>query len=157
MAEIVRLDELVPESIVFNFRGNDYEMPGDIDVDTTFVLQQLIVQMAQAEEAVDAAGAMRAQATKPAAIDRANRAINKANAANAQITKKTEAEILKLFQVNHPDMEKLPFGATGFQAVLAHVLIKLGFASEATTDPTPAPKRSQPRKTSPRSSSSKRS
>lgn len=163
MAEIVQLDELVPESIIFNYRGKDYEMPGDIDVDTTFLLQQLIVQLAQAEEAVDAAAVLRAAATKPTAIARANREINKANSDNARITKNTEAEILKLFQVNHPELEKLPFGAKGFQVVLAHVLIKLGFATPDDQDaadadpPTPAPKARGSRKTSPRSPSSKRS
>lgn len=160
MAQIIKIDELVPEEIIFQYKDVDYSLPGDIDVDTTFRLQQLLVQLGQAEQAVATAQLERLQAVKEAAVSRAESRLSRALNTQRQATLKVEKEILALFKVNHPDLEKLPFGAAGFQAVLSHVLLMLGFGTfsdeEEEPDPTPAPKRSpRPRTKSPRSSSSK--
>jgi len=141
---VVDLDVLVPEEIVFKFKGAEYRLPGDIDVETTFTLQTLVVEMAQSEEEVARANIQRLQAVKEQAIKRADTAVRAAVERQRRVTMKTEAEILELFKVNHPDLAKLPFGSTGFQHVLSHVLIKLGFGlgdDEPEQDP---PKKTPP-------------
>jgi len=158
MPQIVDLDALVPEEIIFKYAGKEYRLPGDIDVETTFTIQQLIVELSQSEQGVLRAQLERAQAVKSQAITRAERGLSQAMETQKRVTAKTENEILQLFKVNHPDLEKLPFGSTGFGVVLTHVLAMLGFSGTgdeepAEEDPPKDPPARNPRR-SPRSRSS---
>lgn len=114
MAEIVNLDELVPDDITFEFRGQTYPFPGDIDTETTFRLARMLRELGRAEEA--------------ASEQREDEA---AQEEQEKLTLAVEGELLKLFQRRTPDLESLPFGATGFQVVLLHVLAALGFSAPA--------------------------
>ena len=142
---IVNLDELVPEEITFRWKGADYRLPGDIDTETTFTLQQLLVEMGEAEAAVLQASADGLDAKNGAQGKRASSAMVAAQGRQRRVTAKVEKEILRLFQTNHPDMEKLPFGVVGFTIVLTYVLTELGFG-EMEQDPTPPPPNRQTRR-----------
>lgn len=160
MPQIINLDELVPEAIEFVYQKETYLLPGDIDTETTFKLEQLLIETTNTEVDLLLAQGVLLAAAKPAAITKARKLFNDAKSRQVAATLKTEAEVLALFKVNHPDLEKLPFGAAGLKVVLAHLLVKLGFATpgdeeddeaEADADPKATPGKSR------RSSSSQRS
>jgi hypothetical protein len=136
-ARIVNMDDLVPDELVFNYHGKDYRLPGDIDTETVFTLEQLLIEMAEAEGDVLTAMAANVESTSAAATKKAQADQKKAKEHQRRVTRKTEAEILGLFQVNHPELEKLPFGVVGFTVVLTYVLAELGFAQAPAPDPTP--------------------
>ena len=113
MARVINLDEIVPEDIEFSFRGENYAIPGDIDVDTTFDLVGIFGRFAEAEAAGDT---------------EAMRAVNK----------ELEGKLLRLFQLKDPGLESLPFGVIGYRHVLQAVLEAVGLQI-VEGDPTPAP------------------
>lgn len=128
MAEVVNLDEILPDSIELVWKGQTYVLPGDIDVETTFELQQLLVDLGRAEEATLAADPESDERQEAVDLQRS-------------VSLKIEKVLLRLLQVNHPELEKLPFGIAGFQYVLGLVFAKLGFLTEDEPDPPkPAPK-----------------
>lgn len=133
MAEIIDLDELVPDDIVFKYKGGEYTLPGDLRTEDTLKLYALLQRLAETE----------AKGT----ADELKRVITQ-----------TEAALLPLFQIHHPEMERLPFGATALGHVLRRVLALLGLLqtvdAEAPTPVPPAPapqpnraQRRQPQKT----------
>ena len=132
MAEIIDLDELVPDDIEYTWKGQTYVLPGDIDVATTFRLAKLLRKLTAAEEALvgeDVTEAMHDECER--------------------ITLDVEEELLKLMQARDATLEKLPFGVQGFRVLLMHVLMKLGFQA-TEPEPRPLPKRTVPRKRKPR-------
>lgn len=126
-AQIVNLDELVPRSMVFQLHGEEWILPGDIDVETTFRFQQLLLDLGAAEDETLAAqlAVLDTEVANGAGM-RQREALDR----QAKITLEMEQEVLALFKVNHPELERLPFGSAGFRAVLAHVLMRLGFGVE---------------------------
>lgn len=120
MPEIIDLDELVPEDIVFKYRSTEYTIPGDLRTDQTLELFALLQRLAAAEST-----------GKPGELKR--------------IIGQTEAALLPIFQVHQPEMEKLPFGAAGLGLVLRRVLWLIGLlqivepGDEEVDPPTPAP------------------
>jgi hypothetical protein len=130
--QIIELDPLVPDAIEFRYQGKSYTLPGEVSVETTFRLQKLLVALRKAE--------VEAGAEKNGAVDQ-----------QEKLTLEVEDLLLGLFKQTDPDLERLPFGAIGFQHVLAHLLIKLGFAEVEVEDPTktePPPKKSRRSSTS---------
>jgi len=127
----IELDPLVPEKIVFGYRGRDYTIDGDISVDATFDLIDLFTRLAQVDGGdVEAA---------------------------RQVNKEAEATLVALFQAEDDTIEELPFGAVGYRHVLGHVLEALGLQivdEEPVAPPKPRPKMTPPR--SRRSSGSRR-
>jgi len=111
------LDELVPEEITFVYKDREYVIDGDIDVDTTFDLIDLLGRFYEAEDGGD---------------QKASRALNK----------EVERKLLALFQQREPSLEELPFGVIGYRHVLGHVLESLGLqiVTEPEDPPTPRPK-----------------
>lgn len=121
MPDIVDLDELVPDDIQFNYRGETYTIPGDLRVDQTLDLYALLTRLANAEAKGGAAEMKR-------------------------ILDKAEAALLPVFQVHQPEMVQLPFGAAGLGHVLRRVLTLIGLLQvvppgdgDDTNPPTPAP------------------
>ena len=111
------LDELVPEEITFVYKEREYTIAGDIDVDTTFDLIDLLGRHGDAEKQNDRGAA---------------RAVNK----------EIEGKLLALFQERQPDLEELPFGVIGYRIVLSQVLEALGLqVIDDENPPTPSPKR----------------
>jgi hypothetical protein len=101
MARVINLDELLPEDIVFTYKGRDYTISGDISIAATFDLVELFGRHAEAEEAGDL------QAVR-------------------EVNVELEEKLLELFQERDPDLTELPFGVMAYRHVLAHVLTGLG-------------------------------
>src|SRR5438105_2962391 len=101
-ARIVQLDDLVPDELVFNYRGTDYRLPGDIDTETTFRLQELLVEMGEAETGTVVALGAQVDAEGAPAVKKARARHAAAVARQKKVTIETEREILGLFKVNHP-------------------------------------------------------
>ena len=122
----IELDEVIPEDITFAYKGKEYVIPGDIDVDTTFDLIALLGRHGEAEEKGDTPEV---------------RAVNK----------EVEQKLLYLFRQRDPELEALPFGVIGYRFVLAQVLTSLGLliVEEPATPPKPRrAKRSPSRRSS---------
>ena len=101
MPEIVDLDELVPDDIVFKYRDNQYTIPGDLKTGQTLELFALLTRLAKAEAKGGATELKR-------------------------IIGQCEHALLPIFQVHQPDMVELPFGAAGLGHVLRRVLELIG-------------------------------
>lgn len=149
--KIIGVDEIVLQDLGFDFQGTVYRVPGNIDSDTALRLQFLWNDLQQAEGRgePDEKGKLPAQ-------DRDGM---------RRLTREIGEELLKLFQVYQPDLEKLPFGFHAFAFVTATILGHLGFVTlippeEESADPPTKAKRKmavpKPAK-SRRSSSSSRS
>lgn len=138
---VIDLDKVVPEDVIFKYRGEDYRFPGDIDADTVLVLVKLVNELARAEGHVEDVPGDSAKARR--------------------VGKQLDEELLKLFQVNHPQLERLPFGAHALSMVVGTVLTRLGFMDAETPKPDgdpPTKARAKPKKArSRRSSTSSRS
>jgi hypothetical protein len=149
VAEIIGMDELVPQDIEITYRGDTYKFPGDIDTETTFRLADMVVRLTRAE--IDEG----TERIKELGSDDHKKAMD----AQQKLTLEVQEELLKLLQRNHPDLETFPFGAKGFQALLGNVLTQLGFGQAEPPDPPkPRPKMTTVKKKSrsKRSSSSRR-
>lgn len=105
MPEIVDLDELVPDDIVFKYKKHEYTIPGDLKTGTTLDLFALLQRLATAEAKGGAAELKR-------------------------IVGKAETALLPIFQVYQPDMDELPFGAAALGHVLRRVLALIGMLQE---------------------------
>lgn len=118
MAELIDMDALVPEDLEIKYRGQTYVFPGDIDVHTTFVLQDLLDAFIAAEASILDGTPTKAQkdAYKQAVIA-------------------TEKELTALLRERDQEIEKFPFGATGFRVLLLQILMKLGFSFAETAAP----------------------
>lgn len=131
MAQIVDLDVLVPEDVTFRFRGGDYTIPGDIDVEDTFRLLRLFNRSGELEDTV-------------ASLDE-----------REQIEKEIRDALLDIFRQRDPDLAKLPFGVMALRHVLLEVLKAIGLefvpAEGGADPPKPGPKKPRRSKPSPRS------
>ena len=109
MTKIVNLNELLPPDIVFQWGEGDkmqeYRVPGDLDVETVFVLYDKFAAISDAR-ALDPDAEERADETEKA-IDQLQEAL------------------LEIFKVHQPDMRKLPFGIRGTAVVVSHILQQL--------------------------------
>lgn len=128
----INLDELVPEEITFSFRGTDYVIDGDIDIEITFALIDLFHRATEAE-------------TDPNITLAVQRDVNLA----------MRDKLLELFQARDPSIESLPFGTVAFRHVLAEVLQALGLTIVEDPQPPKPEKKTVPR--SRRSTTSRRS
>lgn len=116
MPEIVDIDALVPDDVVFRYRQQEYTIPGDLKVGDTLELYALLQRLAHAEAKGTAAELKR-------------------------ILGQCEAALLPIFKVHQPDMVELPFGAAGLGAVLRRVLELIGMLEtvSALEDDVPDP------------------
>jgi hypothetical protein len=116
MARIIDLDAVVPEDIEFNYRGDTFAIPGDIDVEQTFRIIRMFEEAQTAEE-------------EGASLD-----------VRERLNLIVRDELLALFQVRDPELIELPFGTIAYQHVLVTVLTQLGLqvmSPEAVNPPTP--------------------
>jgi hypothetical protein len=144
-SEIVDLDKILPQDIEFVFDGEKFCLSGkNIRFEQALLLGRLMTELGAAEAKVQ-------DIDKPATRkdwDEVER-----------VTKEVEAILLELFQVRHPDLERLPFGAQAFSHVLARVLVAINYAAavEDAAAANPPSNRATRRKKSPRSNSSRSS
>jgi hypothetical protein len=126
VAEIVDLDAVVPEDIVFKLAGKQYPIPGDLETEQVFKLMRLFAGL---KVSGNLAGVERS-------------------------AKQLEAGLLDLFQVRQPDLERLPFGATSLRTVTVRVLQLLGVdVGGPQPDPLPEPTPKKPKRAVPKSRS----
>ena len=102
MARIINLDELLPEDMEFHYQGEKYTVAGDISVEQVFRFYDLFSKMRE-EMAEDPTEEERAAAGKSAVED-------------------LQAELLRVFQIRRPDLQRLPFGIQGTAVVVSHML-----------------------------------
>jgi hypothetical protein len=143
MARIIELDALVPDDVVFQLNGKKYAVPGDPDVEMILRLIKLSARVGDADNTVAKAGT-------PAAM---------AKAQKTQEDAATELrdELLGLFQVRQPDMERLPFGMIALQHVLAELFREVGLVSDEEVPTKATRKNSAGSRKSKRSSGSRAS
>jgi hypothetical protein len=122
MPEIIDLDELVPDDITFKYKGNEWTIPGDLKTGQTLELYSLLTKLARTE-ATGGAGELQ------------------------RIIGRCETALLPIFQVHHPDLAELPFGAAGLAHVMRTVLSLIGLLQEVTPEPPPAPAKTPAKKT----------
>lgn len=145
MAEIVNLNEILGEDIVFDWQGAQYTFPADVSTKLTFRLADLYKQLDEAERLI-AEKKKRAEPT------------DKDEAAYRVLIADTEEALLEGFRDRHPELESLPFGSRGFSIALAVILSRLGFISAPGPQPRRPEKKAIPRrKPSKPSKSSRRS
>jgi hypothetical protein len=132
-SDVLNLDELIGEDIEVKWRGKSYWFPGDIDTETTFVLGEFVRQLAVAETTTDIARIELAQAEGLAGTQKAAKTVDELERKQKELTLRVEGRMLDCFKARHPELEKLPFGARGMQAILARILIQLGYGGAART------------------------
>lgn len=115
----VNLDDLLPEDLTINYRGDKYVVPGDLDVDTATTLFRTLKEQAAAEDGED-------------------------DETTAERVAASRAFLLELFRIRQPNLESLPFGVKGTAHVILAILRHLGVLEEtagadaaAPADPTP--------------------
>lgn len=111
MSDIIDLDVLAPKDLVFRYRDREYHVPGDIPVDTVFLLAGKGAELAESDD-------IRAQ-----------------HQAASELT----AILLRLFQERQPDLEELPFGFATLTHVVKGLLGLISGADTAGDDDAPAP------------------
>ena len=134
MTDIVDLDVLVPDDIVFKYRGEELAVPGDLKVPETLRLYKLLKQIADADAAEE---------NEDAELERTSALV--------------QATLLDVFKIRQPDLTELPFGAVATRHVLQRILVSLGAIPdpEAPPDPPkPSRKKAQPPRARSRSSAS---
>lgn len=142
MAEIIKLDELVPEDIIFVYQGKEYTVPGDLDTETVFRIFKHLRAVLELRETREADGSIPGE-------DEIKRA-----------AKSLHDLLLDIFKVRDPDLESLPFGAKSLPIVTEAVLSRLGVGQEMLVEegPVPTARASRsPKKSSPASAPRRRS
>src|SRR3990167_5387294 len=114
MARVIDLDKVVPQDLDFKYRGESYVIPGDIKGPDAFKLVRVYEEAMAANEGT----------------------LDEREAAN----QKVEEALLALLQVSQPDLEEFPFGQLAGAAVLAEILVLLGFTI-IEIPPEPSPKK----------------
>lgn len=138
MANIVNLDELVPEDIVFEFREKQYVVPGDLDTETVFKVFQHLRSLYDSRP--EDGSPMTEEAVKQAAAS-------------------LEDLLISIFQIRDPSLRgPLPFGARAMGIVTEKILAALGIGGDDEDDggekkePIPTVRASRsPKKSSPAS------
>jgi len=129
MAKIVKLDDLLPEDIIFELPGGArYTFPGDPPL-------ALVLKIASLFERAEAS--------------------DDQQGVGLETLQELDAEILGLLRMRDPDIERSPFGVIGVQHVVGRLLDAYHFGVEETDDEADPPA-AQPRR-SKRSSGSGRS
>lgn len=106
MAEIIQLDELVPDDITFVYRSKEYYVPGDLDTETVFRVFKYL------REVVD----LRTEDGGP--MDEAS---------VQRSATRLEELLLSVFQIRDPDLRgPLPFGARSLPIITAKLLEAIG-------------------------------
>lgn len=116
MAKIVKLDELLPEDIVFELPGgSQYTFPGDPPL-------ALVLKIASLFE--------RAEGSDDESV-------------GIETLAELDAEILGLLRMRNPELEQSPFGVQGVTHVVARLLDAYNFAAQdgVEADPPKAPPR----------------
>lgn len=145
MSNIVDLDELVPgiDGTIIKYKGEQYKVRGDLSSETIFeflaLYDTLIEFRADAVEAAESEDPVKLVEVR----DRLE-----------QITREIRDRLLKVFQLEHPDLEELPFGNQTTMIVLGEVLAAMGIGGRAV-EPAPVPPTPAPRRT-PKRASAKR-
>lgn len=140
MAEIVQLDDLVPEDIVFVYREEEYVVPGDLDTETTLRVFKYLRNLVTLRDS-------REQGDIPAEAD-----VVKAASALQEL-------LLSIFQIRNPSLTSIPFGAKSLPIVTERILGLLGISTAAEDlveegAPVPTGRASRsPKKSSPVSAS----
>jgi len=122
VARIVKLDEILGEDITFVWREKEYIFPADISTALVWKMADLYERISASEKTI---------AEKQAK----NEPIDDDQAAYRKLIAETEAVLLEGLQEKDPSLESLPFGARGFQVVLATVLVQLGFLAGEPGNP----------------------
>lgn len=107
MAEIINLDELVPEDVIFKYQGKEYVLPGDISTEAVFKLFKFFREMLAAQKPAEGEDDIDTKEVEDS-------------------VKKLKAELLSLFQERDPDLKEVPFGVSSMPIVMETLLKKLG-------------------------------
>lgn len=126
MAQIIDLNELVPQDIIIRYGSpaKDYKLPGDISTEMVFRLFEMRQALATVEGKTpgEIVGAMKGRFGD------------------------IEGELLKLFQQRDPKLTYLPFGIRAMGAVLAVVLGQLGLEVTEENPQKPASTPARPKR-----------
>lgn len=121
MAQIINLNELVPEDIIIQYGTPivDYRLPGDMDVEAVFRLFEMFRALSVTEGDGD-------------------EVFDQLKTRFGDI----RLELLRLFQQRQPELTELPFGIRGTGALLRVILGQLGVnvTEETPTPPSPTKK-----------------
>lgn len=129
MTQIVNLNELVGEDIVFQYGTPvvEYRIPGDVDVETVFELFEMFLGLSK----------IKGDDPEKLAADVQRGFFD------------IRDKLLKLLQIRSPKLTSYPFGIRGTGIVLRSILSDLGVqvSNENPTPPSPAkPKVTKPSK-----------
>lgn len=129
MAQIIDLNELVPEDITIRYGRPpvDYKLQGDMSVEAVFRLFEMFRTISSVTEGDD------------------DEVFDQLKGRFGDIRE----ELLKLFQVRQPDMTELPFGIRGIGALLQVILQQLGVSVSDETPTPPSPRKKAPSRTVP--------
>lgn len=134
MAEIINLNDLIPDDIEMQYGDKVYVIPGDLDTETVLKVFKVFQAMLEL--------------------------VGKADASEAEVKKAAKDMsdmLLSVFRIRDPQLEKLPFGRQSTTIVVSKLLQSLGLDVGGDAAPPTIPaaaNRSQRRK--PRSSPPKR-
>lgn len=98
MAQIIDLDDLVPDDLEFRFRGETYVVAGDLSIETVLGLIKNLGRWTEAKNDKESQDALLG----------------------------LERDLLVLFKERQPDLEKLPFGLQGVTQVTLALLRQIG-------------------------------
>lgn len=121
MARIVKMAELLPEDIVFDFGGDRrYTVPGDAPLELILKIAQLHEKASNAEQIAGGDEAM-------------------AEAIGLEALQELDDQALYLLRMRDPELERSPFGVVGIQHFIAELLKQYGFivAVEDGGEPDP--------------------
>lgn len=130
MTQIVNLNELVGEDIVFQYGAPvvEYRIPGDVDVATVFELFEMFLALSKISGDDPE--------TLAADVQRGFFDIRD--------------KLLKLLQVRDPNLKIYPFGIRGTGVVLRTILSGLGVQVSEESPTRPSPKRATPKRAVPK-------
>jgi hypothetical protein len=129
VGDVIDLDAVVPDDHLFKYRGREWRLPGDIDVDTVANLVKITNNLAKAE------GLLTDEKT------------GERFQPNAQAQKKWSGELRReyewLFAVYQPDADPAEMPTASMQAlsaIHATIMVALGFTSQEPNGPLLAAK-----------------
>lgn len=147
-SNLVNLDEIIPgiQGTTLQYKGEKYVIPGDLPSEVVFEFLALYDELLefQMKTAADV------EADKPASVLEIRGGLEK-------ITLKIREKLLEVFQLEQPDMTKLPFGNQGTLAVLGYVFQAAGLGAPAGVDAGPPPKAKSPARAARKRSSTTKS
>ena len=126
MAEIINLDDFIPEDIELVYKGESFFIPGDLDTEIVLKVFDTFRSALALSSSVEE--------TDTKDIERTAKRLNDL--------------LLSIFQIRNPELDGLPFGSVATPIVVQKLLKSLGVdltREEVPDPPKPAPSRS-PRK-----------